>query len=304
MKIVTLPDVVLNSSSIPVNYYLGAVISAWVSAAYSVGNLVYDGATTPHYVYKCKTAIVAAGTDQVPSLDSSRWELIGTTDRWAMFDNMRNTQSQYLESFSGEVSGAGCDYVGLYNLDAVEVELTHMVGLEEIKTEVLDLRNPISSADWWEYFFEDITLKTTVVWAFPRYGPNSRLLFRVTHVSTAIAKCGVLRPGVTFDIGNTQKGLSTRLVDYSNKSSSSLPMVVPGGSGDDIDLTLMLRFDKVDAVHRAFKANCGKAAIYDCNNEGDEILESFILYALFRDFERVFRDGRYVRCTVRLQGLT
>ena len=303
MKIVTLADVTLNSSTIPVNYYAGAVIPVWAIASYSVGNIVYYGATTPHYVYKCRTAIVSSGTDPIPSLDTSRWELIGTTDRWAMFDDMRNTQSRFLESFSGEVSSAGCDFVGLYNLDAVEVELTHMVGSDVIKSEVFDLRVPISAPDWWEYFFEDISLEERLPWNYTKYGSGSRLQFRITQVSGAVAKCGVFRTGVSSDIGKVQKGLATRLVDYSNKSSTSILAVAPGGNADDIDLTLVLPIESVEWVYRVFKSNCGRAAIYDCNEEGEN-LPSFVLYALFKSFDRVFPYGRFVRCNVSLQGLT
>lgn len=304
MRIITLPDVTLVSSTIPVNYYLGAVIPAWGIASYSVGDIVYDGAATPHYVYRCKTAITSSGTDLVPRLDTSRWELVGTTDRWAMFDNMRNSQGRYLTEFSGEVSCAGCNFVGLYNLDAVEVELTFMVGSEVIKTETFGLRSPISTPDWFDYFFENTAQKTQLSWEFPIYGSTGRLLYRIAHVAGTVVKCGVFRPGIIYDAGRTQKGLSSKVIDYSNKASTSLSMVVPGGNADDIDLTLILPFERVESVYQAFKSNCGRAAIYDCNNDDEEPLESFVLYALFKSFERVFQYGQFVRCNVSLQGLT
>jgi hypothetical protein len=304
MNVVTLPDITLTSSSIPVNYYLGAVIPAWSIASYSDGDLVYQADSTPHYVYCCTSAITSEVTDKVPSLDQSRWRLIGTTDRWAMFDNMRQTYSRYLFEFSGEVSVSGCDYVGIYNLDAVEVELTFMVGSEIVKQEVISLVDSISNPDWYEYFFEIPKIKSQVTWRFPIYHSGARLLYRIANVAGGVAKCGVFRPGVSFDTGSTQKGLSSRVVDYSNKSSTSLSMVLPGGNADDVDLTLIIPVGLVESVYSVFKGNCGRPAIYDCNNEGEEYLDSLVVYGLFRTFERVFKYGRFVRCNVGLQGLT
>ena len=305
MKIVSLIDLTLTSSSIPVGYYQLVPVPAWSSVSnYVVGNQIYYAGLTPHYVFKCIQDIAGLVTNPIPSLDASHWELVGTTDRWAMFDDMRGTQSQALTSFSGEVSAAGCDYVGIFGIDAQSVTLTHMFGSEVIKSETIDLRLPLSAPDWWYYFFEDLEFVEQVSWEFPRYGAGSRLLFEFTTSPGAVAKCGVFRPGQEFSVSNTQKGVSSRIVDYSNRASSSLPMIVPGGSGDDIDLTLILPYDSVDYVSRVFRGNAGKPAIYDCNNDGDPPLNSFLLYALFKSFDRVYPDGKFVRCNVSLQGLT
>ena len=301
MRIITLKDVGTVTSDIADGIYQGVAISAWsVTGDYAVGDIKYYSATRPNYVYKCKTAIVHTGSDPIPSLDTARWTLIGTTDRDAEFDDLIGTQSMRMASHTVTVDSSSTDYAVLYNLEATSITLTLTVAGSTIKTEKVDLSIPVSNGDWWTYFYESQTVRPQFVWEYPLYAAST-LTVTITAYTGAYAKCGVFRWGkASGKLAGVKKGMTSSLIDYSTKGT--VYAINQGPSADNIDLTMTLTRGTVDVVRQLFRSNTGRVAVYDCNDD-DDVLDSLIILAIYRAFTRVFEYKELIKCSVSLLGV-
>ena len=305
MRIVTLKDPYAGTitSDIADGTYLGAAVTAWSgTSSYAVGDIRCDTTTRPHYVYKCKSIVThTTGTEPRPSLDDTRWTLIGTTDRDAEFDDLIGTQSFRTTSHTVTVDASGTNYVVFYNLDATSITLTLTNSIGVVKTETINLKLPMSAPSWWAYFCEDSKTKKQLSWKYPKYA-TSTLTVTINTFAESIVKCGVFRWGsASGEIGAAQKGITTTLMDYSTKGT--IYNVTAGPSADNIDLTMYIPVSSVDGVRELFRQNIAKVAVYDCNNGDENDLESFVLLALYKSFTRVFEYKGIVKCNISLQGV-
>ena len=141
MRIINLKDTnsdTVIASDIDWNYYLGTglVWTVWRSdTSYSVGVIAFafeeaqyvSGLTVgePHAVFQALAVIDGSATDNKnPWIDSSRWEHIGTSDKWAAYDDLLSTYSQSVTSHTVTIDSAGCNYAILTGLDANSVTFT------------------------------------------------------------------------------------------------------------------------------------------------------------------------------------
>lgn len=303
MRIVTLKDVGAVTSDITDGVYLGVAITAWSgTSSYAVGDIIYYAATRPNYVYKC-TAIVTHTTDTepIPSLDTSRWAMMGTTDRDAEFDDLVNTQSQAMTTHTATVDSSGTNYVAFFALEAIEITLT-LTSLGVVhKSETIDLRAPTATSGWWSYFFEDVGAKKQVVWEYPKYFASS-LTVTISNWPGLLVKCGVFRWGIASGaFAPVQMGVTASLIDYSTKGT--LYAVNQGPSADNLDLSIMLSASVVDNIKHLFKSQVGRVAVYDCNDLDTDQMDGFVLLAIYKSFTRVFDYRNFVKCNISLQGV-
>ena len=111
MRIINLKDTnsdTVIASDIDWNYYLGTgtVWTAWSSdTSYAVGVIAFayeyaeyvseSTSGEPHAVFKALAVIDGSATDNKnPWVDSSRWEHIGTSDKWAAYDDLLSTYAR------------------------------------------------------------------------------------------------------------------------------------------------------------------------------------------------------------------
>ena len=127
MKIVTLADISLISSTIAADLYGGSATAdgKWTAAKaaaldYDTGDEIYYAEVEPHRVY---TSLVDNNT-ATPGTDTTKWTNNGATDRWLMFDEFMETQSAYDEEFTVEIDASATNYVSLFRMVAKEVTLT------------------------------------------------------------------------------------------------------------------------------------------------------------------------------------
>lgn len=301
MRIITLKDVGTVTSDITDGVYLGSAIPAWsLTGDYAVGDVRYYSATRPNYVYRCNVAITHTGSDPKPSADSTRWTLIGTTDRDAEFDDLIGTQSMRMNSHTVTVDSSETDYAVFYNLEATGITLTLTVAGVTIKTETVDFSIPVSTGDWWTYFYESQKVRTQFVWEYPLYAVSS-LTVTIRTYAGSYAKCGVFRWGqASGKIAGVKRGMTSDLIDYSTKGT--MYAINQGPSADNIDFTMDLPRGMVDTVKQTFRSNTGRVAVYDCNDD-DYALDSLILLGIYRKFTRLFEYKGLIKCSVSLQGV-
>ena len=307
MRIVTLKDPYAGSitTDIADGLYLGSAITAWtVTVSYAVGDIRYDAATRPNYVYKCKSAVThTTGTEPNPISDSSRWDLIGTTDRDAEFDTLVNTKSRRVTSHTVTVDASFSNYVTFHVISATNITLTLAVAGVTVKTETFNLRVPVTTADWYSYFDEDATLRNQFKWEYPKYAASTLTVTMTTYVGSMV-ECGFFRWGISSSqFAKVQKGLSGSLKNYGTKGA--VYAVDPGPSADNIRMSFWLLRAEVDNVKALFQRNAGIVALYDLeDDDSPSHLDSHVLLALCDDFTRVFDFKDFAKCSVSLLGVT
>lgn len=130
MQIVKLKDISLASSNVTASSY-----SEYAAATtYSIDNTVKvsfesDG-TTPLFPVQEYKSLAGSNVGNYPPNDSTKWLFLGVENKGKMFDDYTNTQTEKTDSIQVELNVNSCNAVGLFNLQATDVEFTHIVNTE------------------------------------------------------------------------------------------------------------------------------------------------------------------------------
>ena len=296
MRLIKLKDIesgTLIDSSIADNTFGGTAVSHWfpTDGNAAKGHIRYYATGEIKYVYKAKQDIAANPAANPPPDDPANWQLIGSCDRWAMFDRIGNTKSSATNSFSVKVDSGGTDCVGLFGLTCKEVTLTLTAQSETKKTETIGLQSPISSASWYTWFFEPIEYKTLLLWEYPKYATST--LTVVFNNTGSTAECAVMRWGKIYDIGTTQTRATGDLVDHATKKySGGMVVIEPNKSADIISFNMFINHNRNQKIKELFQSIAGKPSIFDCNNSNTD-QEDVIVYALFKRLIRLYSTPKF-----------
>jgi len=130
MRLARLSDISLIYSSVA-----GSTYAEWSSSTtYATGDtvkvtLASDGVTerTPHEEYE---SLADSNTGNYPPDNPDKWQLLGATNRWKMFDDYVNTQTEDTTDIVVEIDSSNTNIVGLFNLQGETVRLTNIVNTE------------------------------------------------------------------------------------------------------------------------------------------------------------------------------
>lgn len=184
---------------------------AWNSAtAYVIGNEVIRATT--HRRYRC----IQAHTNHDPATDADGlyWTDIGPTNRWAMFDLLRNTGTVKAASLSATVTpGVRIDAIGVVGIVADSITITVTVSGSPVYTYTQDLRTR-ETLTWYDYFFGEFEQKTAVaLFDLPPY-VNAVITVALTR-STGSCVCGGVVIGQAIDLGATIHGAENDALNFS-----------------------------------------------------------------------------------------
>jgi len=179
---------------------LGAYERVWISGTtYAIGDQVIR--TSTHRKYQRGTA--GAGTT-VPELDTANWVDIGPTNKWAMFDLLRNTASTKTGApiVVVIVPGQRIDSLGVVGLQASSVTVSMDIGVTNYYSRTITTieRNTVN---WSGYFFNTFHYsQSTVLFDLPLI-TGATLTVTIDN-GAGTAKCGGLVIGRSVYLGGTQ----------------------------------------------------------------------------------------------------
>lgn len=182
----------------------------WVAAtAYTLGQKVIR--TTTHRKYEN----VLAGTDAgLPENTPTRWLDVGPTNRFAMFDVLRNTQTVTASPLTVQITaGQRVDSIAVMAMEAESITVSMMNGVDSVYsyTENLNTREVLN---WFDYFFAPFSTTPSIVkFDLP---PFSAGVITVTITSTTgTVKCGAVVIGSNTDIGKLQYNAVSEELNFS-----------------------------------------------------------------------------------------
>lgn len=175
---------------------------------YALGDMVIDA--TAHLVYES----LAAGNVGNALSDAAKWLEIGPTNRWAMFDTLRNTASQVPSSMTIVLTpGQRIDSLALLGVLASSVTITMTSGDVPVysRTVSMILREV---ADWYDYFFRAFSVQPSL--ALFDLPPITVGVITITLTAAAgNVACGACVIGQSEYIGEVQYEAENDVLNFS-----------------------------------------------------------------------------------------
>jgi hypothetical protein len=211
----TIADTMLTSSGAAEP---GAGETAWNSGtAYAVGNTVYLAST--HRRYEARTAHTnknpALATIDTPSAD---WQDIGPTNRWAMFDTLRNTATLFTGG-AGVVEitpGGRVDSVGVAGLEDVDTALVEYIrsGVTVYSSGTISLRYRYVT-NFYEFCFAPFQYREEfALFDVPPF-TDGKVRLTLTRASGGDLSVGAVIVGMNEYIGRGQHGADDDATNFS-----------------------------------------------------------------------------------------
>lgn len=301
MKIIrpiVITDAVLTASNIAETDY-----AAWSGATtYAAGDRVIMVST--HQVYE---SLQAANLNHDPSTDSTTtpvwWVVVGSTNRWRMFDDSPSLQSSAASSIDVTLTpGQRANSIALLNLSAATVQVTVTDPVDGVVYDTLvDLSSPTGIDDWYSYYFEPITRKADLVLTdLPPYVDAD--IDVVISESAGTAYVGEVVIGLYRELGGTQYGAQLGIQDYSIKQRDDFGnyTILERAFNRRAVCTVWMDSTMVSSAHAILADLRATPAVYICADDYD----AAIIYGFFKDFSIEIAYVTASICSIELEGLT
>lgn len=248
---------------------------------YALGAVVIR--TTTHKKYENVLAGVDAG---LPENTPTRWLEVGVTNKWAMFDTLRNTQS--IGGGSVEVvmqMDKRIDSLGLLSVEANEVDVEVKSAGDVVYTanRKLTYRN-VSS--WYEYYFSEFLYrKNTLLTDIP---PYSNLNIKITFTSVEPVKVGAISVGSKDYLGKMLYGATSDELNFSriDREITGEAILLPRKSVPKINVSLLTEkylVNKVRDVRRNLNAVPAIWSGLDDKQDND-LFDTLLIFGVYKKF--------------------
>jgi len=266
------------------------------ATTYSLGNRVFlpvDGKT-----YIC---VQAPALDKIPNANPLYWTIADPSNRWAMFDNSTSfaTRGTTLLAVTIELPQR-YNSLSLHGLVGNRVTVTQTQGSTILMSETKDLLS--GSTSWYNYFYEPKEQLHTCV--FTNLVPAIGSILNIS-IDGAIVACSNLSLGNSFELGESQYGASTSILDYSKKETTSAGVLKlsKGSFSKRMSSTIVLTRARYNAVSSALEGVRGTAATWVGVSDSTEY-EPMTIFGFFRDFNIEVSNYSHHTCSLEVEGLT
>lgn len=281
-----------------------ATETVWASGGtYAVGDLRIR--TQTHRIYESLTA--HSGVTTFPENDTTNWLDVGPTNKWAMFDFLRNTATTRASEIEVVITpGERIDSIALLGLVANTVAIEIVAsGSPPISvysaTEDLDTREVF---DWYDYFFQPFSTKPSV--AYFDIPPYTDAVITITITATSgDAECGACVFGMKTDIGTVKAEAESDVLNYStvtrNFDGTTAEMVrrlnVPKTISE-----IVLDKNRVNRI-RALRdsLNATPAVWAGIEDSDDEYFEALLILGFYKRFSLNLRHPDHAIISLELE---
>jgi hypothetical protein len=262
-------------------------------SVYNVSATYGEGAEVISTVYHRKYESLQAGNTgralPVPPETETEWWLdIGPTNKFAMFDLYRNTQTESDSEITVVIAPDELiNSVGLLKLDAtsVRIRLDSAVGSPGLS--YYDYTEDLSTRDvrnWYDYYYEPFTQKTEVArFDVPPF-LDAYLTITITNTGGPV-KCGGVVIGSAEDIGEAQRDAQFDLVQYSTieRDSFGNATLVPRRAIPTTEQRLLIDAVNVDAVIGILTLLDAVPALWSALDDSDNVLfKPLLILGIYR----------------------
>ena len=229
-------------------------------------------------------AIGALTAGFYPPDHPEKWLVLGSTNRWAMFDQAAGSRTTDTGQIEVVLTPGRINSVALLDLDAKQVTVdVHVSGvLKYTRTQVTAVGGvPIDN--WYDWFFAPIGTRTTLLFDdLPAYR-NSVVTVTIDATGSGeTVSCGTLLIGSMFDLGTTLSGVDIGIDDFSSKTRDQFGTrtIVERPYVDTVSYQIAMPSARVDAVKTTLASFRATPTLYI----GNKTIDSTFTYGTWRSF--------------------
>lgn len=250
-------------------------------ATYALGDVVVVAAD--HRTYQ---SLQAGNIGHTPISSPTWWLDIGPTNRWKMFDLLRNTQTEQASPLTVVITpGVRCNSLALLGLvgDSVTVSITSGGSTVYTHTQDLSTREVL---DWYDYFFELFsTMPSVVLFDLPPY-TNAIITVTITR-GTGDVSCGSLVLGSYIYIGAVEYSAESDALNFSTVERDTFgdSLLVPRRTVPKTNQTVWCKKSRVNKVRDLRDALNAVAAVWSgIDDITDDYAEALLILGYYRRF--------------------
>lgn len=276
--------------------------TAWVSAGtYALGDRRIR--TTTHRVYEALQG--HTGRTALPEVDAAYWQDVGPTNKWAMFDLLRNSATVLASPLTVVLTPAArVNSIGLVGLEAdtLTISVTDGVSVVWSRTTTLTLRHTRS---WSEYFFGAFLYRSNVVfYNIPQF-TGAVITITLTKASGSV-KCGGVVIGKAVNMGTLLSEPANDGLNFSKITRDAFgnATLVPRRTVPKTDLTLLAdrnMFNTLDGLRNDLNATPALYSGMDGNVEHD-YFDGFLILGVYQQF-RLTPDANHIKVALTLEEI-
>lgn len=269
------------------------------ATTYALGARVISISLNVHRVYE---SLANANLGNALT-DTTKWLLVGNTNRWKAFDTSVQSQTSNASTITYQlVVNERMDSLVFLNASAAtaRVQMTDATdGLVYDKTYSLVSTSGINN--WYSYFFEPIVrLADLAVTDLSPY-VNSTINITLTDTGNTVLLGGLIM-GLQRDIGETNYGARVGITDYSVKQQDTFGnySVLQRSFRKRGNFTVAVKSSVVDELGIVLAALRATPAVYI----GTDSYTSSLIYGFFRDYDVTIEYPTHSIMTIEIEGLT
>ena len=279
---------------IPPLAIIPALLTSSTCAEPHASETAYNAATTyaldavvvvaaDHRTYQ---SLQAGNVGHTPSSSPTWWLDIGPTNRWKMFDLLRNTQTEQASPLTVVITpGVRCNSLALLGLVGDSVAVTVTSGGLTVYTHTQDL-NTREVLDWYDYFFEPFsTMPSLVLFDLPPY-TNAIITVTITRAVGNVS-CGSLVLGSYVYIGGTQYNAESDALNFSTVERNTFgdTLLIPRRTVPKTNQTVVCKKSRVNKVRDLRDALNAVAAVWSgLDDITDGYAEALLILGYYRRF--------------------
>jgi len=292
-----MPPIEITSANLTASNVAETEYSAYSSGTtYAVGAFVI-------YNHKIYQSLQASNLNHQPDVSDTWWLDVGATNRYRMFDSFVETQTTNSGSIDITITPTSIiNAVSLLNIEAATVQIVCTAPVDgEVFNEVITLVDNSSVSDWFRYFFDPVSNKTSLyIDTLPIYsGHQVRVIINNPGLT---AKCGCCLLGMTNYIGETQYGAKIGIQDYSVKTVDQWGnySIVKRAYRKTGNFSVMIDNNSIDRIQILLAAYRATPVLYVASSNWDATL----IYGFYKDFGIDIQYFNNAVCSIDVEGLT
>lgn len=254
------------------------VYSAGVT--YALDDYAIDA--TAHKVYQS----LAGSNLGNPLTDETKWNFIGTTNKWAMFDTDRSAGTVQADTIVVSITpGQRITSLALTGLIGSSVTVEMTVSAVSVFSRTISITGR-ETRTWTDYFFGDFSqVESVLVIDLPPYANG---VLTVTISGETVVQCGSLVIGMSTNIGKVIYGARNDGLNFSRieRDDFGNSVLVPRRTVPKTNQTLIFDKNQTNILIGIRKALNAKPAVWSgVDDENSDYFEALLILGIYKQFE-------------------
>lgn len=281
----------------------GETLWSGAAVAYVVGDLRIR--PTTHRVYECLVAHTSAASP-LPENNTMQWLEIGPTNKWAMFDTLRNTATVKASTLTVVLTpGQRVDSLALLGMvaDTIAVSMTSGATTVYSHTENLNYRDV---ADWYDYFFRPYSRKPSIaLFDLPPY--TGGVITVTLTTSAGNIECGACVIGSAEFIGDVQYEAESDVLNFSTVTrdfAGGTAAIVQRRNVPKTLQSIVLEKSRVNRVRALRDAIPAIPSVWaGLSNSSDGYFEAMLILGFYKRFSINMRHPNHAVISLELEEI-